>query len=536
MKKIVLKKNLRRFLIFLLLNSISFPGVFAQWHQDEFIIGTLVDPSIIITNNNISNTYIKNVQLAKDAYFNLFTDTHNEKVEGEDYLKMLTINDSLGIHTFYRVWYSTSSYNAKFNSISAYNIDTANVYAWYLKDEPALTESGDLVKLVQYFKKLTPNKISYINLLPIYGFKTKEEYEAYLDAYLIDTSVLQIVSYDFYPFHTSFFQSNYYTNLQLITEKAKNRPVWIYPLTVQHATYIDPGRYHLYFMVFSPLAYGVKGIIYYTYETILYSIHYTYGNAIIDTLGNPTAKYYIVKDINRFVSKIAGPIIMNSTRIGTYHVSDAPFNNEEIDPRYLLNDTTPLISTISNTNIVTGLFRSDEDTTLYYLFMHNKRDQNFNNVFISLKGNHVGDIEVSAPVQDFSESTEPFFPLETSYDSIDNETELRISFTPGELRILKVRNIYTLPTKKSQYRFNMSIAPNPVKDEMEVRFFLEKDEKVTLYVYNIGGHISQKILSSAFLNKGKQVQYFNVSSLSPGLYLLYVWSESGKGTCRFVKV
>ena len=511
-------KKLIILFLFFISGVLSF-DISGQWYQKDFMIGTFCDPSVSIVENEISNSYVENAKLAQAAYFNLFTDTRNEFVDISNYLKLVRIHDSLGINTLYKLGHGSAYFHSKLGTITQYELANSNIFGWYLRDEPPLVESGNIISIVNSLQNIPASKPAYINLLPIYAFETISEYESYLDAYLRD-STLKIVSYDFYPFHKKFVQNNYYKNLQLITERAKKRPVWIYPLTTEHSTYLDPERYHLNFMVFSPITYGVKGIVYYTYETIIKSVNYNYESALLDTMHYPTSKYFIVKDINRFVSKVAGPIIMNSIRIGTYHVSGAPFVNETIDEEYLLNDVTPLISTISNTNIVTGIFKSTSDTSAYYLFMHNKKDQTFNNVYVSLKGNHQNNISVSVPVEDFGSNSDTFTISDTHFNSTYNETSFYVDFKPGELRIVKVSGVDTLFIKRSEYNLELSVVPNPVYDLIETRFVLSDNAAINLNLVSQNGTLTKSLLSNNFLNKGTHVRSFNISGLSNGIYIV----------------
>jgi len=510
-------------------------NLMGQWYKENFIIGTFFDPAIELMDNVLdSDKYLKNVELAQDAYFNLFTGV-GVSLDMKEYLKLVNIHDSLGIFTLYSLRYGFSSFNSRFGQGNSYNLEKSNIEGWNLKDEPHISESDTLLNLANYYYKKASDKLVYVNLLPIYGFETKPEYEDYLDAYLTDTT-LKVASFDFYPFHETYFQGTYFTNLQMITERAKDRPVWVCPLTVKHATYLDPERYHLYFMVFGPLAYGIKGITYYTYETIKKSeSNYVYENALIDTLSTPTSKYFIVKDINRFVSQLAGPVIMNSTRIGTYHVSEAPFDLEPLDQKYLLNDMTPLISTISNTNILTGVFRSNADPSSYYLFMHNKNDQSYSNIYVSLKGNHHNNISVSAPVEEFASAKDTFNLPDTYYNSTYNETSFYVDFKPGELRIVKVMGVDSLLIKRSDYNLEISVAPNPVYDLIETRFVLAGNSSISLNLVSQNGTLAKGLLSNNYLNKGTHARSFNISGVNKGVYIVQLVAGGKTASCKILK-
>ena len=138
-----------------------------------------------------------------------------------------------------------------------------------------------------------------------------------------------------------------------------------------HSNYTDPTEYQLNFSVFCPLAYGAKGIIYFTYETIPERYGVKFGDAIIDKYGNPTKKYYTVKTINQYVAEVIGPVIMNSTKVGTFHVSEQS-GNEVIDKSQVLTNSN--ILKIDNSNILVGIFKSNTSAVRYLLLVNKKND------------------------------------------------------------------------------------------------------------------------------------------------------------------
>lgn len=488
----------------------------SQWEQKEFIIGAFHDPKFEVVDN--SNFYFNSVNQAREAYFNLFTDTRSTDLDAELYRTKFKILESAGISTLFNLNFGKNNFSKKLELIKNFRLDTTGVAGWYLVDEPPINYSDTLCKLVEYLQELYPDKLAYINLLPVYGFKSIGEYEKYLDKYLVN-SPLRIISYDFYPFRSKYFAPNYYKNIHMLIERANGRPIWIHPLSTSREIYPDPGKYELYFMTLSPLTYGIKGIIYFTYETVVGHVN-NYGNAILDPEGNPTSKYSIVKEINRFIRYLAGPIIMNSDYIGTFHVSNEPFRNETIDPGYLLNDRSPLISTISNSNIVSGIFKSKYDSTEYYLFMHNKDNKSYKKVYVNLKGDFENNISASTPVADFLPGKNPFIHVESSYDSDYNETGFFLDFEPGELRIIKITDVDVLIKNKPGYKTKFTVFPNPVDQEIVANFTLERDCSVYINLYGIDGSTKKQLLSNQYLNKGSHAAIYDLSDLQKGIYLI----------------
>ena len=118
-------------------------------------------------------------------------------------------------------------------------------------------------------------------------------------------------------------------------------------------------------MAFSPLAYGAKGLIYFTYSRPNST---DYRTALIDDNGVPTPNYAVVKQINHYIRDIVGPVVMNSVHLGTFHKSNHP-TEEPIPNDQKINANTPLIADVNNDNILIGLF---QDAANYFALVVNK--------------------------------------------------------------------------------------------------------------------------------------------------------------------
>lgn len=377
---------------FILFRSLSF----CQWKQNEFMIGTFADPRISSDNNFIKDSlsFIK----AKNAYFNLLTGPQYY-IGARDFSLMdrtLKLADKFNMHLLVidsRMKIADSSFNTDtalkiINHFKSLNNKAFEGY--YIMGEVPEKYVPQLRRWADYFKKNDPDKLVYYYLLPDFAFKKRSDYEDYVNK--LTNFKSDVVAYDFYPFNKNGnILNSYFYNLNLISKKAGTRPFWSYILSAPTPNYTDPTAYQLNFSVFCSLAYGAKGIIYFTYETIPERYGVKFGDALIDKYGNPTKKYYIVKTINQYVAKVIGPVIMNSTKIGTFHTSEQS-GNEVLDKSQILNLNSKFLI-INNNNILVGIFKSKTSSSRYLLLV-NKKNDSLNNVLISLSGYFVNKVKM----------------------------------------------------------------------------------------------------------------------------------------------
>jgi hypothetical protein len=194
----------------------------------------------------------------------------------------------------------------------------------------------------------------------------------------------------------------------------------------------DITDYQLKFMAFCPLAYGSKGAIYYTYESIPDSYGLNYHDAIINPYGNVTKKYWTVKNINLYLANLAGPIIMANRCVGTYH-SSGRNPGENIPPGDILARGNKYVERINNPNILVGIFKKEQSGT-YYLMLINKSANNIASLTVTVSG----DKSISA------------FPASADYrggvgktsltvNKVKNTTSFNLNNVPGgEMNIVEV--------------------------------------------------------------------------------------------------
>lgn len=365
-------------LIFTLLFTLTATISVAQYKQRTFIIGSFADPNLSKPENWEKD--MATFGRAKAAYFNLLTGPQFYtgardfsmldrliKIADAVDMQLLAIDSRLGItrDTFaqrHADMIISHFKSKKSKSLIGYNFG----------GEFPHEETPRVTKWVGYFKSKDPGKLAYTYLLPRYGFQSNKAYETYLDGYLKNSNtrhIPDVVAYDHYPFNgpNNKMRGDYFYNLDIIARKAGSRPFWIYILTTKHLVYPEPDRYQLYYTTSSPLAYGAKGLLYFTYETLPYK---EYSTGLIDKSGKPTFKFDIVKNINHYIHDIVGPVIMSSKRLATYHTSTS--SEYEQFPSQALPRNNKFLLSANNDDLLIGVFQHATKKTNYYLYVVNK--------------------------------------------------------------------------------------------------------------------------------------------------------------------
>jgi hypothetical protein len=199
------------------------------------------------------------------------------------------------------------------------------VYGYYLIDEPNRSLFPGLGKVAALVRELAPGKWPYINLFPNYANTAQlgtATYAEYVDQFV---SVCQptALSYDHYALmDDGSLRHGYWQNLEAMRAAAKNSrlPFWNIVLTVAHFNYREPTAADVRFQVYTTLAYGGRGIAYFTYFAPQVG---NYRSAPIDQFGNPTATWYYLQNVNLQVGKLASTLLQLSSD-DVYHFGTPP--------------------------------------------------------------------------------------------------------------------------------------------------------------------------------------------------------------------
>lgn len=204
--------------------------------------------------------------------------------------------------------------------------DGPECWGYVLRDEPSAADFPVLRKQVDEFRKARPGKLALINLFPNYcaldrlGTSSYEEHVArFMDE--VRPDVLCMDHYPlFKPGHDG--RQAYCDNLDVMRtySLASNVPFWNFFNTMPYGPHTDPTEAQLRWQVYTSLAYGAKGVLYFCYYTPL-SEEFPKGGAIIGRDGRQTRHYDQAKRINAELKSL-GQTLMNATSTGVCRVKD----------------------------------------------------------------------------------------------------------------------------------------------------------------------------------------------------------------------
>jgi hypothetical protein len=189
--------------------------------------------------------------------------------------------------------------------------DHPALYGYYVQDEPNAVWFPALGEINAEFLKRDPRHLPYINLFPTYASVEQlgtPTYADHLDRFLRTVRPL-VLSYDHYCLlQGDQDRADYFENLELIREAGLRYgvPPWNIILSTPHLGYRDPTPAEMRWQVYTSLAYGMKGLMYFTY----------WGDgAIVDAQGQPTAHYAPIQQWNAEV-QVLGRILLRLESVG----------------------------------------------------------------------------------------------------------------------------------------------------------------------------------------------------------------------------
>jgi hypothetical protein len=199
------------------------------------------------------------------------------------------------------------------------------VYGYSLRDEPSANMFPGLAKAVTVLHELAPEKWAYVNLFPNYAEPSQlgtPSYDEYLNRFIAQCKPTTL-SYDHYALmDDDSLRSGYWQNLEQIRGASirNNLPFWNIVLTVAHFNYREATAADLRFQVYSTLAYGGRGISYFTYFAPQVG---NYRMAPVDQFGNPTETWNNLRNVNLQIEKLA-PTLLRLKSDLVYHFGKVP--------------------------------------------------------------------------------------------------------------------------------------------------------------------------------------------------------------------
>jgi hypothetical protein len=250
---------------------------------------------------------------------------------------------------------------AALNGIASPELRKA-VYSIYIKDEPNASLFPRLHLWSDAIRK--QGFLPYINLFPDYASDEQlgsKGYEAHLDEF-VRTCQPMYISYDNYSLYDdeTLNEDRFYGNMETMRKKSLqyNLPFWNVILGNTHFHYADPSPATLGVQVYSTLAYGGRGIGYFT--------HYApelgnYRLAPVDQFGHRTKTWELIRNINLQIHALA-PVYCTLKNVHVFHVGNVPKNGQGIASAVHLQS-------ISEGNLLVGEF-VDPDNKPYLLIVN----------------------------------------------------------------------------------------------------------------------------------------------------------------------
>lgn len=223
------------------------------------------------------------------------------------------------------------------------------VFGYYLRDEPGPQIFPGLARWSAAFRAAAPSAWPYINLLPNYASDRQlgGDYEQYVERF-VTTVNPPFLSYDNYPvMEDGSLRESYFENLEVIRAAAlrHNVPFWSIILSNAHYDYAEPTQASLNLQAYAALAYGARGISYYTYFTPPVG---NYRLGPIDQLGSKTPTWDLVRRLNLLLLKMA-PTYIQLTSVNVFHHPKVPHGAHGLR-------SSPFLVDLSGGNLLAGEF------------------------------------------------------------------------------------------------------------------------------------------------------------------------------------
>ena len=228
------------------------------------------------------------------------------------------------------------------------------VFGYFLNDEPGAKLYPGLKKWVEAYRKANPNVLAYINLFANYASPEQMNvptYAEYLESY-VKTVQPRFISYDHYALmDNGSLRDGYFQNLESVRAVSlrHNLPFWNTVLANAHNHYAEPTDAGLRFQLYTSLAYGTRGISYFTYFAP------SAGNfrmAPIDQFGHKTPIWDMLRNVNLQVHCL-GTVYVKLRSVNVFHHPDVPQGCSGLQ-------TSRFISEINGGNLLVGEFEGPD--------------------------------------------------------------------------------------------------------------------------------------------------------------------------------
>jgi hypothetical protein len=312
----------------------------------------------------------------------------------------MLISDDIQIRNMSR-WFSISDNPADFLSITPaeareFYTRARNAYGPYSSlagfnfyDEPGPGWFGTLARALAVSRELAPQLLPYINLFP------SDDPAYYRD--FVDIVKPSLVSFDRYPLLSEGREdANYFHNWKIVRDAALRGdvPSWVFIQTLAYNGHREPTAAELLWQINISLAYGAKGIQYFTYWTPEAARGEGFGPALITVDGKRTSRYYAAQKINTTWLHQVGRELKPLVSETVVHANESPLPNSTVG-----FTPTDLVTNIAGSPVVVGTFRS-RDTAIKdrWLLVANRSHSTSAKATVTLNPGTVSGVEVFQPI------------------------------------------------------------------------------------------------------------------------------------------
>jgi hypothetical protein len=223
---------------------------------------------------------------------------------------------------------------------------------YFLGDEPSAGVFPRLAALDRGLRARDPKRLPFMNLFPNYASAEQlgtSSYPEYVRRYL-ETVRPKLLSFDHYALLQNGERPAYFENLEVVRREAlrAKTPFAAIVLSTPHDPYRDPTEADLRWQVYTSMAYGARGILYFTYWTPKSDV-WNFHNGILDEQGRQTAHYAQVRRINGELNALARTLVGLRSE-GVYHAGVLPVGTQGLPAGGTVREVT-------GGDAVVGLFR-----------------------------------------------------------------------------------------------------------------------------------------------------------------------------------
>jgi hypothetical protein len=255
--------------------------------------------------------------------------------------------------------------------------DHPGLYGYHLRDEPRYHVLPRLAEVHAFLRELDAYHALYINHFPpIEGWGATTA-EAFWRRY-IEMTHPQFLSYDHYALtvgtadeikaqvgQPNIFEAeklivkpDYFDCLELLRNLSlgSGLPFWAFTCSVRHGPYPTPTEGHIRFQLMNNLAYGARGLQYFTYA---------HDGAMVRTDGSTTPTWDIARRVNQDVYKLA-PVMRRLRNVGVFRTGALWSGTRHLQRSHL----APLVA-CEGDSVTIGFFVDDQDDERLHLMVVN---------------------------------------------------------------------------------------------------------------------------------------------------------------------